>query len=196
MGARFEYALAAVLRHEGGLADNPHDPGGVTQFGISMRFLKAVGLDPNRDGAVDRLDVLGLTPEAAAPIYREYFWNALRCNILPDGLDLAVFDSAVNQGQGAAAKMLQRAAGAKPDGQIGPNTIAAIRLKDPSDLLLDFMARRCLRYASTPKILIFGSTFWKKSQNPVLCLPNRFMTAPTLSGNLADGQMASMYARC
>ena len=135
----FDEAVAIIIAHEGGatITDDPDDPGGLTKYGISQRAHPGV-------------DIRGLTYERAAAIYRRDYWDRLRCGELPAGLDLAVFDGGVNQGVGFAAKALQRDAGARPDGVIGPLTLAAVRRRSPPDLLTDFMARRMKRYAGLP----------------------------------------------
>ena len=135
----FDEAVAIVIAHEGGdaITDDPDDPGGLTKYGISQRAYPAV-------------EIRTLTYARAAALYRRDYWDRLRCGDLPAGLDLAVFDGGVNQGVGFAAKALQRDAGARPDGVIGPLTLAAVRRRSPPDLLTDFMARRMKRYAGLP----------------------------------------------
>ncbi len=133
----FEEAVAIIIHHEGGatITDDPADPGGLTKYGISQR-------------AHPDVDIRGLTYAQAAEIYRRDYWDRLRCGDMPAGIDLAVFDCGVNQGVGFAAKAIQRDAGARPDGIVGPLTLAAIARRHPEDLLTDFMARRMKRYAS------------------------------------------------
>lgn len=163
---RFAQCLDVVLHHEGGLVDNPHDPGGITNLGISLRFLQAVGVDLNNDGSVDRWDIVGLTVEEARPLYQRRFWDACRCGDLPAGLDLLVFDSAVNQGAGAAARLLQISVGAAADGVVGPVTLARVatevRGRGAGAVIVEFGARRALRYARNPKILVFGLGWFRR----------------------------------
>lgn len=139
---RFEICLAALLREEGGLVNDAADRGGITNFGISLRFAAAeakVGpvtrkaLDMDMDGDVDAADIRKLTRAAAAAVYRRCFWDRLRCDELPLGLDSAVFDQGVNGGNGSAIKLLQRAINAAlpgavtVDGVMGAATIAAAK---------------------------------------------------------------------
>lgn len=159
---RFDTALAVVLRHEGGFSDHPDDPGGVTFKGISLRFLRMLRLDPNNDGVIDRRDIVHLTDDQVRDLYREHFWTVLRCGALPAGVDLIVFDCAVNQGPGAAAMILQRAAGARPDGLVGPKTLAAVAMRTPDALVREIAARRALRYARNPKIIVFGLGWFRR----------------------------------
>jgi len=159
--SRFRQALAFVLDQEGGTSDHAEDPGGFTVKGVTLALLKAFGLDLNKDGEIDRRDLEGMTDDQVADIYRARFWTACRCRDLPAGIDLAVFDCAVNQGPGTAAKLLQEAAGVKADGVVGPATLRAVAL-NRNAVLLDFCARRALRYAANPKILVFGRGWFRR----------------------------------
>lgn len=121
MERNFPEALAHTLQFEGGWANHAHDPGGATMKGVTHKTYadylgRAVSHDELRD-----------IPDAhLADIYRKRYWDACRCSDLPDGLDLAVFDTAVNAGPGQAARLLQRIVGVPADGGIGPKTIAAV----------------------------------------------------------------------
>jgi lysozyme family protein len=118
--ARFERCVAEVLRHEGGFAQHPSDPGGATKYGITRATLSRWR---GRDASVD--DVRALTEAEAREIYLARYWNVLRCDELPLGVDLAVFDWGVNSGPARAARALQRLVGATVDGVIGRETIRA-----------------------------------------------------------------------
>jgi hypothetical protein len=133
--ARFLTCLATVLRHEGGFVNDPQDPGGATNLGITAATLAAW-----RGAPVTAEEVRALTEEEAREIYRARYWNRLRCDDLPAGLDLQVFDIGVNAGPGVAAKLLQRAVGVAADGAIGPVTLAAARAADARPAI-DRMAR-------------------------------------------------------
>jgi lysozyme family protein len=110
--ANFESCLAHVLRFEGGYVNHPRDPGGETNFGISKRAY------PNEN-------IRGMTRERAGYLYRRDYWNKVRGDDLPDGLDLVAFDGAVNSGVSRGARWLQEALRVTADGQVGPVTIAA-----------------------------------------------------------------------
>lgn len=136
------YCIGVVMGFEGGLVNNPNDPGGLTKFGISKRSY------PN-------LDIANLTYDQAQAIYFRDYWIPIRASSLPKQLDLYVFDAAVNQGIHAAVVMLQAAAGLSPtqqDGSLGPMTLSAA-IKIPPQR---YLAERMLRYASTPKFNVFG----------------------------------------
>lgn len=152
MQQNFPIALAHVLKFEGGYSDHPSDPGGATNLGITKAVLQAY-----RGHAVSKADVRALSRAEAAAIYRSRYWDAAKCDQLPGGLDLAVFDCAVNQGVGRAARFLQQAAQVNVDGKIGPKTLAAITDIRPNELLVEFMARRMNSYGLLQKLFkVFG----------------------------------------
>ena len=121
MERNFPEALAHTLQFEGGWANHAHDPGGATMKGVTHKtYADYLGRSVSHDELRD-------IPDAhLADIYRKRYWDACRCSDLPDGLDLAVFDTAVNAGPGQAARLLQRIVGVPADGGIGPKTIAAV----------------------------------------------------------------------
>ncbi len=123
-------ALARLLAHEGGYGNHPSDPGGPTNFGITIddyrRYVK-----PHATAA----DVRAMTIGEAKAIYRDKYWNAMRCDELPPGVDYCVFDYGVNSGIGRAAKVLQRLVGTVVDGEVGPVTVAAARSADAEKLI-------------------------------------------------------------
>lgn len=117
--SNFDLCLEHVLKFEGGYVNHPSDPGGETNFGISKRSYPGE-------------NIKRMTRERAGMIYRRDFWNAVKGDDLPAGLDLVAFDAAVNSGQSRGAKWLQAGVGAAQDGKIGPATIAAARAADPA----------------------------------------------------------------
>lgn len=112
MSAAFDLAFEVVIGHEGGYVNDPDDPGQATKFGISQRAFPAE-------------DIIGLTLERAKEIYMAKYWNTAKCDLLPQAVARVHFDTAVNQGVGTAAKILQKAAGVVVDGAIGPKTLEA-----------------------------------------------------------------------
>ncbi len=161
----FNAALAFVQRWEGGWVDDPHDPGGVTKWGITIRTLLANGLDMNNDGIVNRKDIIDMTPEQAGKIYYRDYWLAAACPRLPSPLALPVYDCAVNQGVKRASRILQKSVGANVDGIIGSQTIAAVNLhwkRDPTRLLGEFCARRAVHYSSLSQILRYGLGWFRR----------------------------------
>lgn len=106
----FTAAHAHVAKWEGGFFDHPNDPGGVTNHGVSLMFLKSLGLlegDINGDGEITRADVLAITKENARSIFRRHFWDKPGAPALPPLLATAFYDLAVNAGAGRAAIVLQ-----------------------------------------------------------------------------------------
>lgn len=121
MADNFEESLEMVLHHEGGFVNHPKDPGGMTNLGVTKRVWEDfVGEE------VDEDTMRGLTPEDVAPLYKKNYWDRVKGDDLPSGLDFAVFDWAVNSGTGRAAKKLQEMINTHPDGGIGPNTLRTL----------------------------------------------------------------------
>jgi lysozyme family protein len=120
-------SLSHVLRHEGGYADHPSDPGGITNLGVTKSAWEAHVGHPVAD-------MRALTVADVGPFYKRRYWDKLRCDDLPAGLDYAVFDLGVNSGVGRAARILQQVSGAEVDGMIGKATLrhcAGRSLVDP-----------------------------------------------------------------
>jgi lysozyme family protein len=138
----FERSLSAVLKHEGGYVDHPKDPGGATNLGITIGTAKANRMDLDKDGDVDKADVRLIKPSDAGPVYKARYWDAVRGDDLPYGVDYAVFDYAVNSGPARAAMHLQEVVGVAPDGKIGPLTLAAVASWDAVALIEALCAKR------------------------------------------------------
>lgn len=118
MEGNFESCLEHVLKHEGGFVNHPKDPGGMTNLGVTKKVYEEW---VQRE--VDEDEMRGLTPEDVAPLYKSQYWDRVKGDQLPSGLDFCVFDWAVNSGTGRAAKKLQSLIGTTADGGIGPNTL-------------------------------------------------------------------------
>ena len=128
---RFERAVQLVFRLEGGFVNDPRDAGGATKAGITIRTLAAW-----RRQDVTAADVRAMKIEEAEAIYRANYWNAIRGDELPPGVDAMVMQAAVLAGRRQATIWLQRALGLAEDGAIGPMTIAATKTKYPPDELV------------------------------------------------------------
>lgn len=122
MKANFSRSLESLLKHEGGFSDDPLDPGGMTNRGVT-RAVWSEWL--GRPASVK--EMAQLTVQDVTPLYKRKYWDKINGDELPDGLDYCVFDFAVNSGVGRAAKLLQSCLGVTVDGQIGPKTIAAAK---------------------------------------------------------------------
>ena len=126
----FDDALRRLLAHEGGYSNHPSDPGGPTNFGITIHDYRKY-VKPDATAA----DVKTMRLDEAKTIYRAKYWDAMRCDELPAGVDYCVFDYGVNSGTGRAPKVLQRILGVAADGRIGPVTLAAVAKRDPTALV-------------------------------------------------------------
>lgn len=158
----FPAALAFVLLKEGGAAvtDDPDDPGGLTKYGICQR-------------SYPHLDIRNLSERQASVIYRADYWTPACCAQVPGTVGIMMFDTAVNQGQGTASKLLQEAAGVLPDGRIGPRTLEAVCRKHPRDMLREFTVRRLLRYSTTRNFEKYGLGWNRRAiECLTLCLDN------------------------
>ena len=130
MKGNFSRVLALTLKHEGWYSNHPDDPGGSTMRGVTQRtydaYRKSMGLPPR--------SVKKITDDELRNIYRRDYWDVVKGDYLPIGLDYATFDAAVNSGPRRAAKWLQRALGVPQDGKIGPVTIAKANDLNPEDV--------------------------------------------------------------
>ena len=117
----FREVLPLVLKHEGGYVNHPLDSGGPTNRGITLATLRRW-----RSQDVTAGDVKALTPPETELIYEAEYWDKLRCDDLPMGVDYCVFDFGVIAGAWRSAKFLQRAVGVEDDGRIGKATIRAV----------------------------------------------------------------------
>lgn len=166
--AKWEYALKFVLKHEGGFIANRNDPGGATNDGISLRWLEQAGIDVNLDGHIDLKDIEQITPENAAQIYKEYWWDKYKYYLIDNVFIAAkIFDLAVNMGAVEAHKLAQRAVNSFScypdilkktliiDGKLGDQTISninAICTKGMSNqLLCNIKQQACAFYNNLVK---------------------------------------------
>jgi lysozyme family protein len=122
----FRACLAFTLTAEGGWADDPRDPGGATNKGITLATFQRY--DPG--ATVDDLRSIG--DATVAGIYARGYWMPIEGDALPTGIDLSVFDFGVNAGPETSVRLLQRAVGVDDDGVLGPVSMAATRAADPS----------------------------------------------------------------
>ena len=162
MQNNFDTCLNLVLKHEGGYVDHPKDPGGATNLGVTKRVWEEwVGHEVTKD------DIKQLAPNDVKPLYRKKYWNVCQCDALPTGLDYLVFDIAVNAGTGRAAKFLQSAVGATPDGVIGAGTLTCVSRTPLSTVeLIDIICnRRELFYKSLPTFATFGRGWLKRTED-------------------------------
>lgn len=141
MRDNLEQSLRLVLKHEGGYVNHPADPGGATNKGVTQRVYDAYR---QRKG-LPKQSVRGITSDEVAEIYKRQYWDAVKGDDLPSGLDYAVFDYAVNSGPRRAIQDLQRELGVTPDGIVGQITLAAVASQDVFGLI-DRLCNRRLRF--------------------------------------------------
>ena len=122
MQANYQKCLETILHHEGGYVNHPKDPGGETNLGVTKRVYESWVMEND----LNQKDMKDLLVEDVAPIYKQNYWDRVKGDQLPNGLDLCVFDFGVNAGTGRAAKYLQTMIGTVADGGIGPNTLKAL----------------------------------------------------------------------
>lgn len=148
-----------IVAREGGFVNDPDDPGGATNHGVTIGTLRRLGIDVNRDSRIDVADVKALTRAQAVDIYLEHYFKRPGIAALPEALQASVFDMYVNAG-GNAVKILQRLLTdmgfpCDPDGAVGPQTIRAAQMAweaAPSHLPDAYgIARRNYYYALADK---------------------------------------------
>ena len=150
--ATYDEALRRVLMHEGGYSNHPSDPGGPTNFGITIVDYRKY-VKPNASAA----DVQAMKLGDAKAIYRAKYWNALRCDQLPAGLDYAVFDYGVNSGPSRAAKVLHRILGLPDNVRMSDSVIAAARSGTARDLIVRLCEERLGFLRSLKTWPVFGA---------------------------------------
>ncbi len=124
-----ESIATEIVRREGGYVNDPDDPGGATNHGVTIHTLRRLGRDINGDGRVDEVDVRGLSPDQAVEIYVRHYYQEPKLHLLPEPLQATVFDMQVNAGANAV-RILQRLLvklgfGLRDDGVVGPATVGA-----------------------------------------------------------------------
>jgi lysozyme family protein len=178
---RFDRCLAEVLRLEGGYVDDPRDPGGPTRFGVTRAVLsEALGREASAQ------DVAALTWEEAGQIYRQRYWRPAGGAALPAGLDLAVFDCAVNMGPGTAARLLQAALGVAVDGVVGPLTLAEAARRTAADVIGAMSDLRRRRYRGLAGFAAFGRG-WLNRTDAVEALALAWAAAANTMNGASDG---------
>jgi hypothetical protein len=156
---RFDACLSLVLEQEGGFVNHADDPGGATNFGITLATLADF-----RDREATAEDVRSLTREEAREIYRANYWVPMRCAELPPGIDLAVFDLGVNAGPRRALRLLQKVAGVTQDGSIGPITLAAVKARRPEAIVNELARERLEYYRGLGTFASFGRGWTNRTE--------------------------------
>lgn len=143
----FDEIFERVIGHEGGYVNHPDDPGGETNWGITLRTARA-------NGYTGRM--IDLTRDQAKEIYRVAFWQRVRGDKLHPAIAFQLFDACVNHGIGNGVRMLQRAVGVADDGAIGDVTMKAVTVIEASDVVMRFNAERLEFYTKLKTFSTFG----------------------------------------
>ena len=151
----FDTAFDRLLGHEGAYSNDPNDPGGETNWGISKR-------------SYPHLNIKDLTREQAKDIYRADFWSRIHADAMPYALAFQTFDFAVNSGIGTAVRYLQRALGVADDGYWGPVTQAAVAASDLDDTLMRLNAHRLIYMTMLSGWPSFGRGWARRIGNNLL----------------------------
>ena len=143
--------FALVLKNEGGYVDNTADPGGATNLGCTKATWEAwVGHPVTKD------DIKALTPNNVMPLYKAKYWDTIKGDDLPEGVDYAVFDYAINSGPSRAAKALQSVLSVTVDGQIGPATLRSLETANTREVATAVCEARLAFLQGLPTFPTFG----------------------------------------
>jgi len=144
MASDYKECLDLVLKSEGGWVNNPNDPGGETNLGVTKAVWEEYVGHPVTT-------MKNLTKDDVAPLYEQKYWRACYGEVLPRGLDFIVFSMGVNAGPGRSVKLLQQSIGCVPDGVIGPTTRSLICASNTATLINKFSEVRREYYRSLKK---------------------------------------------
>lgn len=150
----FDDAFTALIGNEGGYVNNPADPGGETNFGITARVARA-------NGYAGPMKSLSL--ETAKAIAKAVYWDPLHLDEFDPRIAFQIFDCNYNGGQ--TVRWAQAAAGAAVDGKMGPATIAALKLAEPHAFVLSFLSQRMLYLTNLSTWATFGKGWTRRIAN-------------------------------
>jgi lysozyme family protein len=163
--SNFDACLTLVLGAEGGFSNDARDKGGATNFGITIGTLTEWRRSRSSGASVTIDDVRALSLEEAKEIYRSRYWNVTRCEDLPAGVDLLVFDLGVNAGPGRSARILQEVLGVEQDGSVGPVTLNGLNTCPVDKIIRDFTAKRLDFYRSLDDFSVFGAGWTNRANS-------------------------------
>lgn len=179
----FEECLPHILRQEGGWTDDPYDPGGPTNKGITIAvyaaWIRTALTTESRGRLIGELRVI--PDETVANIYRFQYWDPVYGGELPAGVQLAVFDFAVNSGVARATRSLQKCLGCKADGHMGVATLSAVDQADPIDLVRKLCDERRRFLRQIPHFWRFGKG-WLRRVDDIEAASIAAMHAATANG--------------
>ena len=139
----FDQCFARLLGNEGSYVNDPHDPGGETNFGVSKRSYPGE-------------DIAGMTIDRAKTLYLRDFWGPAGCDAMPDAAKFQVFDTAVNSGVRRAVCLVQQTVDATVDGILGPATLQSVQSMPPERFVAWFNAHRLIFMTGTDGWVNFG----------------------------------------
>lgn len=140
MKVNFEAALTKTLKYEGGFVNHPDDPGGMTYKGITAKtYAEFTG---RRLSTITEKEMRSISDELLQQIYKRKYWDAVKGDQLPDGLDALVFDFAVNSGPARAIKELQQCLNVPVDGILGPVTLKHISTFPLEQIIKEYIQAR------------------------------------------------------
>jgi len=160
MISNWQQAFEQMLASEGGFTDDERDAGnklpdgrkGSTMLGVTQYNWEAhVGHQVTHD------QMRALTPADVEPLYKKKYWDVVRADELPSGIDYLVFDMGVNAGPGRSIKLLQAAVGVPADGGLGPISMAAVQAADPVELIEQFSRNKEAFYRSLDSFTVYGT---------------------------------------
>jgi len=159
--SNFRKCLDKILVYEGGFVNDPHDPGGATNHGITIGTLKKIGIDVDGDGDSDIADLKALRPQDIEYVYKKFYWDPVQGDFLPKGVDLVAFDAAVNSGVARSGIWIQSTTKDVQDGSIGPITLGNILKMDPHVIIQRALDARLafMHQAKNPKT---GEMLWPR----------------------------------
>ncbi len=187
-GGIFATCLAHVLDMEGGYSNDPYDPGGPTNKGITLTdFAKWRRVTPDATSRARLIaDLKNISDATVSDIYRSRYWQPASCALLPDAIAVMHFDAAVNHGTGGAARLLQAALGIAIDGDAGPQTLNAARTQSSRSIIERYAELRRGRYRALPHFWRFGRG-WMRRVDATETLALRLAADVTLKTETAKG---------
>jgi lysozyme family protein len=160
MEANFFKSLEMVLHHEGGFVDHKDDPGGATNKGITHKTYADFLGRPLEDVS----ELKNIPEEHVQLIYKNGYWDKIKGDELPGGVDFCVFDWAVNSGPGRAAKALQKIVMVSQDGAIGPKTLIAVSEMTPTEIIENTTKQRIEFYKELGTFDTFGRGWLRRAK--------------------------------
>ena len=183
MNKSYEVSLQRLLQHEGGYTNDPRDPGGPTNFGITIvDYRKYVKSDANA------ADIRDMRIDDAKTIYRSKYWDVLRCDELPAGVDYVIFDYGVNSGVARSGKVLRRALGLSDRSNVVTDAVIEATRAVDAKVLIDTICDERLRFLQTLKTWPAFGKGWSHRVAEVRLLALA-MVAGTVPVTIAPTQM-------